>query len=742
MSKITIREVDETTVGGVVINSTDIVYIPGFSVLDQVDDAEIGLPHVPVLCRTVAEFERYFGVLTPTFREDQLYPVEFDALAIPKDIHGMPQQIMFHKDEPDPSYIEAKELLTSGLQVLYERVNEIGEDPSVEKMYEVLSTVFSKSVDTSLLDEVSFAPPFDTTSSGYSAASNRIYCSHGGQNYKLKTADPAIVIAQGDAWNAAQWDVYNSYSKYSVTVSAPYTFFDTFGNTGKYTFKYANSPSREVIVSGSSASGLASRVALTYNSKSTYALGTKVTYAGNIFKCIEAISVPEKFTSAHWEIVTNWQASSFITFNETAWESKFPINEQTTSPASYVFKYVGADGTTPAHWTYENATTTLDQYGIKVAGEFENDDTITIQSSFVTGWTVNDNETVYTADESGNIACGVKITYEEISGTPDSNIIGDSFTVYLDVADPLLLDRGLYSFKYLTSGGYPVFEYSDNSIEKQMINLCYTRGDAVALIDHTDNPSRALTGTESVDYAVKKTINILPSVTQSFAAMFTPSVEMALINSYIGESYSDSTKIKLKSTGVFPASFAYLSCLAASLKIAPSWNAVAGATRGKVYGLVAPRTTKALTNAIADSYTPDNEVAINPITNIRPYGQCIWGNRTLVDNSIKQGTTATSFLNIRNLVSDVKKQLFVACQSLLFEQNTDVLWVNFLSLVTPVLDKMVSGFGIHNYKIIKLPDSDKTQINVRIRLYPVYAVESFDITIYLNDQGVYLDGEV
>ena len=150
---------------------------------------------------------------------------------------------------------------------------------------------------------------------------------------------------------------------------------------------------------------------------------------------------------------------------------------------------------------------------------------------------------------------------------------------------------------------------------------------------------------------------------------------------------------------------------------------------------------KLLTNALAEAYQPDTALAINPITQINPYGYCIWGNRTLVDNSLKQGTTATSFLNIRNLCSDIKKQLYVACQSLMFEQNTDILWINFLALVTPLLDQMVSGYGITNYKIIKLPPSDRTKINVKIRIYPIYAVESFDITLYINDQGAYMDEE-
>lgn len=710
MSKITIREVDETTVGGVVINSTDIVYIPGFSVLDQVDDAEIGLPHVPVLCRTIAEFEKYFGVLTPTFNADQPYPTEFDNIAIPTDIHGSPK-VMFHKDEPDPSYIEAKELIASGLQVLYERVNEIGELPSVSKMYTTLSSVFDKSYSGMLTTLISYAPPYDSTSA-YTAGTS--FCSYEGQNYRCTTT----IDAGGEAWNPEHWTLVNDYTSYSIAVTSPYTLYETFYNSGTYKFEYSKYSRRSIDFTAASS---ATKVAMVYDASKIYTAGDHCTYANNVFACLKTTT--GDFDSSCWTLANDWGPNAFVTFYESTWDSFHPLDGET-----YVFTY---DSSTNKWLDSSEAAVDLLVYGIKATGTFANGDEITVVNAFESGW-------VYKNELYDLSSCGLTISMEQGRTLQ----YGDNFSVYLDTSDPLLLDRGLYSFKYLTSGGYPIFEYANNSIEKQMVNLCYTRGDAVALIDHTDNPNRSLTGLSSVDYAVKSTINILPSAVQSFAAMFTPSVEMTLINSYIGESFTDSTNVRLKSTAVLPASFAYLSCLSNSLKIAPSWNAVAGATRGKVYGLVAPRTTKALTNAIADSFTPDNEVAINPITNIRPYGQCIWGNRTLVDNSIKQGTTAVSFLNIRNLVSDVKKQLFVACQSLLFEQNTDVLWVNFLSLVTPVLDKMVSGFGIHNYKIIKLPDSDKTQINVRIRLYPVYAVESFDITIYLNDQGVYLDGEV
>ena len=42
------------------------------------------------------------------------------------------------------------------------------------------------------------------------------------------------------------------------------------------------------------------------------------------------------------------------------------------------------------------------------------------------------------------------------------------------------------------------------------------------------------------------------------------------------------------------------------------------------------------------------------------------------------GTSALSFLNIRGVVSDVKKVIHAACQNSLFEQNTDITWLTVL----------------------------------------------------------------
>lgn len=185
-----------------------------------------------------------------------------------------------------------------------------------------------------------------------------------------------------------------------------------------------------------------------------------------------------------------------------------------------------------------------------------------------------------------------------------------------------------------------------------------------------------------------------------------------------------------------PASYGYLMALAKSIVNNANWLAIAGVSRGLVPKYIVPLTTTKITNKIADTvYQPRNAVALNAITNIKPYGDCIWGNRTLITNS-KGNLTAHSFLNVRNLVSDIKKQVYVTAKRLIFEQNSDVLWINFIAGISPLLDQMVSGQGIKGYKIIKGTTDEKAKVVAQIRITPIYPVEDFDITIILTDDEV------
>ena len=215
-----------------------------------------------------------------------------------------------------------------------------------------------------------------------------------------------------------------------------------------------------------------------------------------------------------------------------------------------------------------------------------------------------------------------------------------------------------------------------------------------------------------------------------FGAMFTP-----------WASYTCTTAPTGKETQIMPASFNYLCCLANSIQTNANWLAIAGVNRGIGTNIKTLNTIDRLSNELADAYQPKDAVAINAITNIKPYGLTIWGNRTLSKN-VKGNLTASSFLNVRNLISDVKKLAYTTARGLVFEQNSDVLWINFKSGIAPLLERMKSGYGISNYKIIRATTKyngeplGKGELAAVVRVTPLYATEDWEITLVLEDGEV------
>jgi phage tail sheath protein FI len=178
--------------------------------------------------------------------------------------------------------------------------------------------------------------------------------------------------------------------------------------------------------------------------------------------------------------------------------------------------------------------------------------------------------------------------------------------------------------------------------------------------------------------------------------------------------------------------------LADSIKTNANWLAIAGVTRGGVMNLSSGGMDTTISNGAADKMQPRDNISINAITNIKPYGYTIWGNRTLKKNA--KNLVATSFLNIRNLVSDVKKTCYDTARSMTFEQDTDILWINFKAEISKLLNRMVTGYGISGYKILRDTSHkkavEKGTICAKVILFPTYAVEDFYITIVLKDDEV------
>lgn len=360
------------------------------------------------------------------------------------------------------------------------------------------------------------------------------------------------------------------------------------------------------------------------------------------------------------------------------------------------------------------------------------------------------------------LSAGIPVYYERVNSNTDTDVTPQmmydalngvaaaSGTAAQESILRKLADRGTYRIKYLTTGGYPIFErttaVNDGTVEtaQTIVEILLEvaeadyfedsaisstgRGDCIALIDHTNYAGRPLIGTGSVFASVNNSDGPFKDIQQklSYAAMFTPWANYGV--SVHGVSSCD-----------LPASFAYIKCLGSALRDYANWFAIAGVARGTVKGINNILTDELLTNNIANRYQLDNKgpndlgISINAITRIQPYGQVIWGNRTLAIIQ-DEGLKATNYLNIRNMVCDIKKVLYRAARRYMFEQNSDALWINFRSMVTPLLDQMLTGQGLASYTMTRGNNTAKTKLYANISITPIYAVESFDITVQITDE--------
>ena len=185
----------------------------------------------------------------------------------------------------------------------------------------------------------------------------------------------------------------------------------------------------------------------------------------------------------------------------------------------------------------------------------------------------------------------------------------------------------------------------------------------------------------------------------------------------------------------------FLAFLNSRNKFGAEWLAVAGSRKGAipVDGLKAGDITESeIDDMQPREATAEGSLSVNPICNVTPWGVRIWGNRTAlplqqIGTTQKYGLVASNFANIRVLICDIKKALYKAARGQQFEQNTDVLWVNFTSEVNQLLEQMVQSYGIAGYKWIRTETKERAKLTAILRIVPIEPVEDFDLTIELAD---------
>ena len=285
-----------------------------------------------------------------------------------------------------------------------------------------------------------------------------------------------------------------------------------------------------------------------------------------------------------------------------------------------------------------------------------------------------------------------------------------------DVQWKALADKNLYDIRFLTNGAMK------DGVVQDMIDCAAARGDCTALVNFDESD-------KAFDYTIATIQGLTTSVTNGeFAAAFTPAF------------YTLNSDFTANAEVLIPAAFGYLFAYARSIKNNPEWFAVAGFDRGIIPELsrVKHKFSSAEVNLLqcrADDSKDNVGIAINAIAYIRPAGFVIYGNRTLKNNTADKGLTATSFLNVRNMVSVVSKVAFEAGNKFTFDQNSETLWVNYKSYVEPTLARITHSDGAYGYSINKIKTNKKATLKAEIIIQPIEAVEDIELTIVMTNSA-------
>ena len=266
------------------------------------------------------------------------------------------------------------------------------------------------------------------------------------------------------------------------------------------------------------------------------------------------------------------------------------------------------------------------------------------------------------------------------------------------------------------------------SLTSHMVEVCESRGDALAIIDLD---SGYLSDAESTAAIADRVGSVSTAITNlrtramnsSYGCAYYPWVQ-------INDTISDSLLWA-------PPSIVALGTFSSSQRKSELWFAPAGFTRGGLTegsaGVPVIQTRERLTSKNRDDLYEAN---VNPIASFPSEGIVIFGQKTL-----QVTPSALDRINVRRLMIFVKKEISRMAATVLFDQNVPATWNRFISKAEPFLRSVQARLGLSDFKIV-LDEStttadlvDRNIMYAKIFLKPARSIEFIALDFVITNTG-------
>lgn len=252
--------------------------------------------------------------------------------------------------------------------------------------------------------------------------------------------------------------------------------------------------------------------------------------------------------------------------------------------------------------------------------------------------------------------------------------------------------------------------FSSGAVIGQSIQMCMSRGDVLYLVD----PPYGLRPQQVVDWHNGMLLSDLrQAINSSYAALYWSWLQ--IFDQFTGENIW------------IPPSGHALAVFARTSRVAEQWFAPAGLRRGR---LITPIDVEYSPTLPERDLLYGSGNAVNPIVNFPQDGITIWGQRTL-----QRMASALDRVNVRMLLSYIKKNLTRALRPFVFEQNDLITWEQAKSLTESFLADIKARRGLEDFRVVcdettNTPERrDRNEMWISIFIKPTKVIEFIVLNI-------------